>query len=384
MDLTIRDALYYPYIHIEDPKWLKATLLCFPHVLRMVPSRYHLRDSRLVRSLAKTKGLRDEVLVGRYDLDSHFEAGFSASRVFLEKVGHDVSDPEFLARYSRDAVVRGFGKHGDFRIYRTKISSMLEYQLREKGLAWTWRGRQGPWIGMHPVLGEALMSIIATFVAKPAGLEIVTSDAPVHYAVATHDVNAIYDAVVHDKEPAPQPGRALSSRLAQLVIINHFDLSQLSVADLASMARDREGLFDFRAKVAELAARIPPMSDKGRQARYLKDAQEQIIDGWEKSRASMSKFAKRFFGIGLLDKTADSITKAVEAGGVAAGVGATLLHSALVAAVPGLAVALVVHGARTWSSIKTEAKKSPYRYLTKVQKLGAVTTLVSAQSAAED
>jgi hypothetical protein len=41
-----RDALYYPYIHIQDANWLKATLLCFPSVRRMVPGNYEPDDSR--------------------------------------------------------------------------------------------------------------------------------------------------------------------------------------------------------------------------------------------------------------------------------------------------------------------------------------------------
>jgi hypothetical protein len=31
-----RDSLYYPYIRIRDVNWLKATLLYFPHVRRIV------------------------------------------------------------------------------------------------------------------------------------------------------------------------------------------------------------------------------------------------------------------------------------------------------------------------------------------------------------
>ena len=40
-----RDALYYPFIHITDVNWLKATLLCFPGVRRMVPQSYVPTDS---------------------------------------------------------------------------------------------------------------------------------------------------------------------------------------------------------------------------------------------------------------------------------------------------------------------------------------------------
>jgi hypothetical protein len=39
-----RNALYYPYIHVRDVNWLKATLLCFRQVRRMVPPDFHLND----------------------------------------------------------------------------------------------------------------------------------------------------------------------------------------------------------------------------------------------------------------------------------------------------------------------------------------------------
>jgi len=44
-----RDALYYPFIHITDVNWLKATLLCFPGVRRMVPESYVPTDSEAVQ-----------------------------------------------------------------------------------------------------------------------------------------------------------------------------------------------------------------------------------------------------------------------------------------------------------------------------------------------
>lgn len=35
-----RDALYYPYIRIHSQNWLKATLLCFPRVRRILPENF--------------------------------------------------------------------------------------------------------------------------------------------------------------------------------------------------------------------------------------------------------------------------------------------------------------------------------------------------------
>jgi hypothetical protein len=44
--LVDRGALYYPFIHVKDEHWLKATLLCFPFLDRMVPSGYEVNVSR--------------------------------------------------------------------------------------------------------------------------------------------------------------------------------------------------------------------------------------------------------------------------------------------------------------------------------------------------
>jgi hypothetical protein len=63
-----RDALYYPFIHITDVNWLKATLLCFPGVRRMVPQSYVPTDSDAVREFCDVEGPRGEPLLTRVDL----------------------------------------------------------------------------------------------------------------------------------------------------------------------------------------------------------------------------------------------------------------------------------------------------------------------------
>jgi hypothetical protein len=87
----IRDALYYPNIHIDDLTWLKATLLNFPHVLRMTPHDFVTQDNELVRELAQLKGTRGEPLVGGYDLNSY--PAYEASNILLEKLKEDSRSP---------------------------------------------------------------------------------------------------------------------------------------------------------------------------------------------------------------------------------------------------------------------------------------------------
>jgi hypothetical protein len=58
-----RDALYYPYIHIRDVNWLKATLLCFPQLRRILPDDFDPEDSFDVSRFARIKNARGEPLL---------------------------------------------------------------------------------------------------------------------------------------------------------------------------------------------------------------------------------------------------------------------------------------------------------------------------------
>lgn len=51
-----RGALYYPYIHIHNENWLKATLLCFGQVRRIVPDSFTVRDMATIRPYVTLEG----------------------------------------------------------------------------------------------------------------------------------------------------------------------------------------------------------------------------------------------------------------------------------------------------------------------------------------
>jgi len=46
-----RMAVYYPYIHFRDERWLKVAALYWPWMVRIVSPDYPTRDSRLVAIL---------------------------------------------------------------------------------------------------------------------------------------------------------------------------------------------------------------------------------------------------------------------------------------------------------------------------------------------
>lgn len=57
-----RDALYYPNLHIRDGNWLRATLLCFSKVYRIVPTGFFPQDSQDIVSFCRVDGRRGPLL----------------------------------------------------------------------------------------------------------------------------------------------------------------------------------------------------------------------------------------------------------------------------------------------------------------------------------
>jgi hypothetical protein len=51
-----RSAVYYPYIHIRDGRWLKVAALYWPHIVRIVSPGYPTRNSSLVDVLTDELG----------------------------------------------------------------------------------------------------------------------------------------------------------------------------------------------------------------------------------------------------------------------------------------------------------------------------------------
>jgi hypothetical protein len=113
----------------------------------------------------------------------------------------------------------------------------------------------------------------------------------------------------------------------------------------------------------------------------------------------MSSFARRFFGVGLLDKSEKAMTDlakalvpgsltaaataATTAAATAVGTASLVTSPIVIAAAPGLAVALAVYGIKTWHGLKQEEMSGPLRYLSLLKKQGA-TLMVTAPPQRED
>jgi hypothetical protein len=385
------DALYYPYIHVRQGEvdWLKATLLCFPHVHRMVPAGFELNDHPSVREFAAKKGYGDKPLLDRYDLQRPFIHGVQLGfQQRLEK-DLDADGPALRNKFSRDAArAQTGGNDSAFQIHRHKFVEELLTTLESTGLAWppSEPNRGAEWLSVHPVLGEALLSTVAAAIAEEEGLGIVTSSGTIHRGLATRDVHAVYDAVIHGKYVTGQPDiRDVSDELAQVVILTNFRLESLTVDAIASLTRDGESLFEMKKALEGFARQASRIANEESREKQLRQQAEAVIDKWQEDQRVMSNFARKFFtGEGMIDNAEELLknmaTGVVVGGGAAGGVAVATgagalttgaLTTLLVGAVPGLAIGVVFHGAKTFAGQLTRRARSPFRYLSRIEQAGA-------------
>ena len=291
-------ALYYPCIEVHDVNWLKATLLVFGQVKRMVPPRgeYQLRDSDEVREFCEIEGPR-----GRLLTEATIDSGFVLSRQHLlcEKI-KNLKD-ELQARYSQARTEEELGVDSEcFQIHQSKMSFELTELLKELGLAWYARDQRTPlkcWLALHPTLGEAAMSTLALAVAEDSGLDIVTSSHDVHTSMLRSTDDQVFENLVG----IPAPGKdEVVHELAQIVMKTaFFDFSKLGASDVRDLLNDGKDLRRFKDMLASSAARIPTIKNPQEREEYLGQVAVKVLREWEKYKGSLPKVAGRY----LLDNT---------------------------------------------------------------------------------
>jgi hypothetical protein len=304
-----RDALYYPYVHIKDVNWLKATLLCFPNVRRMVPTNYAPDDSDEIREFCHTLGPRGDALLTDVDLFS--EAATVAEEDLLRKLKRN--DAFIRSRYSKRKTIAQLGPTtGLFSLHNEKIISDLYLYLMEGGpedsLAW-WtehpddrpvRHGEGHWLALHPALGSAILAVKALAIAENLGLDIVTDSSEVHHTVVSRRREDIFNALIGEPSPS-QPPTAVGvvDDLAEVVMATNFDVSRLSAKQIAELLADGKDLRRFKTALIPIAASIPTIRDSKEREQRLRAAAADVIAEWEKYKKSVPRFAlEAVFGAG--------------------------------------------------------------------------------------
>jgi hypothetical protein len=181
-------ALYYPRIRIQDPNWLKMTLLCFGKVRRMIPLTYTAQDSDEVKECCNTEGPNGLLVEGATPWAEPVQLELMRLRSKIEAVGEKAS-----YQFTR----KGYLEHlqnpnlvDSFDIHRMKIEPLVQ-TLLERKLAWKVRHLRGDdWLAVQPELGEVIMSTLAIACARFDGLSIVTPSRRAHGIATSPGTNS--------------------------------------------------------------------------------------------------------------------------------------------------------------------------------------------------
>jgi hypothetical protein len=360
-----RGALYYPFIHVRDDNWLKATLLCFPFVDRMVPKGYEVNDGDVASFFAKAAGRSGRSMLGRRDVGD--PATEHARMVLLAKLTEDVREGRVVDRFSRQAARRRY-EDGDnsFQIHEYKIGSALVDFLRTHDLAWAptnpVRGN-ARWWAVHPVLGEAIMSTNAVALANAHDLEIVTNDGPIHQSLLGSTADTVYDVLIRQQLfGLPRPTDEKVNDLVRFVIVSGFDLEKLSLEDVAELNQSRGDLSALKSELLAQLDDVGDVPDRDAWNDLLSVRAKEVVNEWSE-RSSLKSLVRKADAGEIADDLKGSlqeIAPSVVTGGFA---------TALVGAVPGLVVGVIIGAVQL--VMKWRQSQRPYRFLSRLEKKGA-------------
>jgi hypothetical protein len=358
-----RHALYYPSIRIHDVNWLKATLLSFPQVRRIVPSKYDSpEDQELVQEYLETQGPRGPLLVNE---DAQQPVSLDAQHRLMKKIKQDIGD--FTKRFSETNTRKELGKACNrYRIHDKKFEYGVLADLKSHHLAWPAKEDSKSWWALHPTLGRAIMSTIAISIANSKGLDIVTDDVAVHRSICTQkDEDVFLELLGHDVPPVPQGLVAGEDELAHLVMTTHFDVSNLSVPQIVELQQGGSDLQKFKNKLTSIARTIPDVSDPVERRKRFDAAAKDVMAEWEKHKTSLVKK-----GFGAIFDATD--TKLPEGAIAALSIAGGAAQFTLMATAIGAAIGLTTYaGLKMWRKYQ-ESIDSPYNYLSKVVRAGGV------------
>ncbi len=349
-----RDALYYPRMHIPNANWLKATLLCFPNVRRMVPSDYMYGESEEIKPFLEQIGCRGIPLLTSVDLTS--SAAVRAQEALLAKLRDN--EKEILNRYSlaEIASMRRRARGRVFEIHDGKLNLELLRYLHQSRLAISPNSKSIDPLHrfslVHPSLGKALLSTLAIALAKDLGLDIVTDESHLHASLLARDFESVMYELLGNAPTDHHAQNAISAdEVCHIVMLTGFDLAPLTARDIASLAADGKDLRRFKQFVTDLAQCIPAISNEHERTERIRHSAEELLSDWEHYRRDLPKR--------ILNTLVDFRKEFQELAGLA---GAGYLFGKV-----GIGLGLVVYIGRGVSRAVDAHRSQPYYYLSRIQ-----------------
>jgi hypothetical protein len=204
-------GLYFPFVHIRDDNWLKAAVLYWPSVRRLVPRNYVKHDSPTAQHFFDAEVLRDEDPRGL--LDSMTWDLLDALRSNADRLERDYSVERAYADWDGNHRLRGSAPEWEVPelgwIHVTKFPRGVVRYLAERGLAHRGRGGDGvwsdprapnQWIGLHPALAGAYMTALAGRLGELASFQPLTDQDDLRVATPNSDVRSAMHLLLGRKQ----------------------------------------------------------------------------------------------------------------------------------------------------------------------------------------
>lgn len=181
------------------------------------------------------------------------EFAIAAQQRLLEKLKEN---EKFITRtYAR-------ARDGErYLIHDAKMEPELRSYLLNKRLAWpdTDAAAVGhrAWLGLHPLLGTAIMSCIGLAIAEQYGFDIVTDQTATHETVISSSQEQIFERLLGSAVPSSPSQETTANELGQLVIgMTGLNLQAIQPADIIQLQAEKQDFRNFRRLLAERAAEI--------------------------------------------------------------------------------------------------------------------------------
>jgi hypothetical protein len=286
-------ALYYPFIHFKDDRWLKTAALYWDGIGRIVPSTYQTEDSATVRELGSfIEILRPEWVkpeFGQTFIEMVQEQG---ARLRL-RYGIEQRDQWPIVPASQRPPAAGGLSGTDPRlsyIYYEKMTPELRSLLMESGIA-TPDALDPRWVGMHPKIAQIYMTALADELAGERGMYPLTDETIDHLAVGGWTMERLAQGLLDDLElVGNEPGRREVEGVTAYTAIQTVlpkDLDRLPVERILEFREkypgERAVFQDYIAnflKPREWLADIqdPTVLDKRLQEEYKRDLKPKLDD----------------------------------------------------------------------------------------------------------
>lgn len=325
-------ALYYPYIHFQDDRWLKTAALYYDGLFRMVPDGYRPQDNETVKRMIGELGFVE-------DLET-WDAANEIARPFLDYFEQAFGrQKQRAALYSKLAVE---GQGSDLRsIHHSKMSYFLMHRLQDMGLVKIHHTNRPGFIEMERATAALYMTYLANHLSDRKHAPVVTDNPFFHPLLRG----------MASEAPRPDTG----SMLASMVILTAIpepveDLPISKIKKFRDKHADERLL--FYEEVNSLVKDLKGVTDTDTLEHIIRNKERKITiatDNLARSYKSVGINA----GTGLFSLSVPTVVAGAGVAAVAGGVGVLFVGKAIAAAV----------------EYKKAKMASPYAYVLSLRRL---------------